>query len=205
MRTHRTARLCAAILVAIGATTGLSAQQPAPAAAHDHPMAMPTTGYRAELLADLATLEERYLGLAGAMAGKYEWKPGEGVRSTGAVFMHVAAANLMIPSMIGIEPPSAYAVADMRAAFARMQEMEKVTDRDQIRTTLQQSFAHVRHAIASVPDDQLEAPIKLFGRDSNKRGVLHLLVTHMHEHLGQSIAYARTNGVVPPWSARGGI
>jgi hypothetical protein len=21
-----------------------------------------------------------------------------------------------------------------------------------------------------------------------------------HEHLGQSIAYARTNGVVPPWS-----
>jgi len=24
--------------------------------------------------------------------------------------------------------------------------------------------------------------------------------THLHEHLGQLIAYARSNGVVPPWS-----
>jgi uncharacterized damage-inducible protein DinB len=34
------------------------------------------------------------------------------------------------------------------------------------------------------------------------RGALLLATTHMHEHLGQSIAYARTIGVVPPWSAK---
>jgi uncharacterized damage-inducible protein DinB len=28
------------------------------------------------------------------------------------------------------------------------------------------------------------------------------MANHMHEHLGQAIAYARVNGVVPPWSAK---
>ena len=205
MRNHRTIPLCLAVLASLGAASAASAQQPGAAGAHSHPMPMPTSGYRAELLADVAMLEERYVGLAGAMAGKYQWKPGEGVRSAGAVYMHVAAANLMLPAMIGIQPPAAYAVSDMQAAFARMQEMEKVSDGAQILSTLKQSFDHVRHAIGSVPDAELDTPVKLFGRDSTKRGVLHLLVTHMHEHLGQSIAYARTNGVVPPWSAGGGI
>jgi hypothetical protein len=26
------------------------------------------------------------------------------------------------------------------------------------------------------------------------------MLNHLHEHLGQSIAYARMNAVVPPWS-----
>ena len=26
------------------------------------------------------------------------------------------------------------------------------------------------------------------------------LVTHMHDHLGQVIAYSRANAIVPPWS-----
>jgi hypothetical protein len=26
------------------------------------------------------------------------------------------------------------------------------------------------------------------------------ILVHMHEHLGQSIAYARMNGITPPWS-----
>jgi uncharacterized damage-inducible protein DinB len=34
----------------------------------------------------------------------------------------------------------------------------------------------------------------------SKLGALMLILTDQHEHLGQSIAYARSNGVVPPWS-----
>ena len=37
-----------------------------------------------------------------------------------------------------------------------------------------------------------------------KRGLLLFSAEHMGEHLGQSIAYARVNNIVPPWSARGG-
>ena len=45
-----------------------------------------------------------------------------------------------------------------------------------------------------------QAPVKLFGRDMTKQSALMLVLEDQHEHLGQSIAYARTNGVVPPWS-----
>jgi len=45
-----------------------------------------------------------------------------------------------------------------------------------------------------------QAPVKLFGRDMTKLGALMLILEDQHEHLGQSIAYARSNGVVPPWS-----
>ena len=60
-----------------------------------------------------------------------------------------------------------------------------------------------REAIAAVSDASLDDPTKLFGRDTTKRAAMLMYVTHMHEHLGQSVAYARSNGVVPPWSAGG--
>jgi len=31
--------------------------------------------------------------------------------------------------------------------------------------------------------------------------VVYILVADAHEHLGQSVAYARVNGIVPPWTA----
>jgi len=46
----------------------------------------------------------------------------------------------------------------------------------------------------------LQAPVKLFGRDMTKDDAVRFLLGDQHEHLGQSIAYARSNGVVPPWS-----
>ena len=42
--------------------------------------------------------------------------------------------------------------------------------------------------------------MKLFGRDMTKQGALMLILKDQHEHLGQSIAYARSNSVAPPWS-----
>ena len=179
-----------------------------PAAAQEHAMhqgAMPTSGLRAELIQDVEALESKFLGLADAMQGKYEWRPGAGVRSVSEVFMHVAAANLVLPSMAGVQPPEQFRAADMQATIAKMQELEKVTDPARVRETLQHAFTHVKHAIAQVPDDQLDAKTQIFGHEGTKRQVLTLLVTHMHEHLGQSIAYARANGVVPPWSAAGGM
>jgi len=57
--------------------------------------------------------------------------------------------------------------------------------------------------VTSVADARLGEPTKLFGQDSTVRAAMLLFVTHMHEHLGQLVAYARSNGVVPPWSAGG--
>ncbi len=77
---------------------------------------------------------------------------------------------------------------------------EKETDPEALLAGLEHSFTHARHAIAQVPDDQLDDAVTMFGQDATKRQVLLLVVTHMHEHLGQAIAYARMNGVAPPWS-----
>ena len=47
---------------------------------------------------------------------------------------------------------------------------------------------------------ELEKSVKLFGNNTTQRGVYGTILNHLHEHLGQSIAYARINGVAPPWS-----
>jgi uncharacterized damage-inducible protein DinB len=164
----------------------------------------PTSGYRAELIKDVNDLEAKYLGLAKAMSGKYGWRPAPGVRSVSEVFMHIAGDNLVIPMVGGIKPPASFAAATMQQAFGTAQAMEKVTDEAKVQDALKVAFAHARDAISAVPDDQLDAKIDMFGQPATKRELLTLLVTHMHEHLGQSIAYARSNGVVPPWSRNGG-
>lgn len=189
----------------IAAAAALVALAAAPAAAQDHQghgnMAMPDTGLRAELIRDIEGLEQKYVALGEAMSGHYAWRPAEGVRSVGEVFSHVAGANFMLPMFVGIQPPEAMRAAGMPEAMARMQELEKVTDEGEIRESLRHSFMHVKHAVARVPDSELDTIIQLFGSDTTKRAALVLIVSHMHEHLGQAIAYARSNGVVPPWSA----
>jgi uncharacterized damage-inducible protein DinB len=150
------------------------------------------TGIRGDLLARLDTIESKIVGLAEAMpAEKYTWRPMEGVRSVSELFMHVASANYRIPSMIGASIPDGI---DARG-------LEKsTTDKAKIVPTLKASFQHLKTAVENVNDADLEKSVKLFGRDSNYRGVLLLITEHLSEHLGQGIAYARTNQVKPPWS-----
>ncbi|NIP79568.1 MAG: hypothetical protein GWM90_10260 [Gemmatimonadetes bacterium] len=181
--------LLSAALV-LGLASPVIAQEEAEHEEHAEHAAAPESGLRAELIQDVEQLEQKYMGLARAMDGHYDWRPGEGVRSVGEVFGHVANANFMIPGMAGVE-------AEMT------DENFEQADPETILEALEHSFRHAKHSIAAVPDEELDAPTKLFGQDATKRQVLQLLVTHMHEHLGQSIAYARTNGVAPPWSAGG--
>ena len=162
--------------------------------------AAPSEGLRAELIRDIEQLESKYMDLARAMTGKFGWRPAEGVRSVGEVFGHVAGANFMIPSMAGAMMPESMRGGDMQENMRRMQEVERSGDEARIMESLEHSFMHARHAIADVPDEQLDERTRMFGQDVTKRQVLTLLVTHMHEHLGQAIAYARMNGVAPPWS-----
>ena len=162
---------------------------------------MPASGLQAEFIRDIEDLEEKYLGLADAMTGKYDWRPGEGVRSVGEVFMHVAGANLFLPSMAGVQPPEAFQGLEPRQVFERLGAMEEETDEAAIKEALREGFAYAKDAVAAVSDEELDGSTDVFGQETTNRAALTLLVTHMHEHLGQAIAYARTNGVVPPWSA----
>lgn len=148
------------------------------------------------------------LGGPGPAKGQDAIIPESGIRSelvrdVGEVFTHVGGANLYIPTAFGVAPPAGMEVASFDEAFARMQEMEGKTDPAEVMETLRAGLRHARTAIASVPEEELESRVQIFGQDMSKREGLILLVTHMHEHLGQAVAYARMNGVVPPWSEGG--
>ncbi len=149
------------------------------------------TGFRAEFLNQLDGVEKKLLDLAEAMPEeKYTWRPGEGVRSVSEAYMHVAGANFFLTGMIGVDPP-----ADVG------RDLEKITDKAKVLELLKQSFEHVRQAALKTPDAEMDKPVKMFGRQTTVRGVFLLLALHQHEHLGQAIAYARMNSIVPPWSA----
>jgi uncharacterized damage-inducible protein DinB len=152
----------------------------------------PTAGFRAEFLEEIAYYEQRYTRLAEAMpAGKYAWRPAEGVRSVGDVFVHITLANYGIARALGTAPPAGF---DMKAVLALSNDKPKLLQ------TMKDSFAHFRGAIIALNEADADKPQQMFNRSTTLRGSFIAITGHFGEHLGQSIAYARVNGVVPPWT-----
>ncbi len=150
-------------------------------------------GVKADVMAMMKDAENKLNQLAEAMPeGKYSWRPGKGVRSVGEVYMHVATANYGIPSFMGVTPPAGFDFQKYEGSLTKKADIQKA---------LKDSFAHVEKAWLDLPESQMDDPVELFGMKMTKRGAFMLVMAHMHEHLGQSIAYARSNGVVPPWTA----
>ncbi|HWO34639.1 MAG TPA: DinB family protein [Candidatus Acidoferrum sp.] len=136
---------------------------------------------------DAGTLSKKFTGLAQVMAGKYEWKPGQGVRSVGDVFNLIVEENGLLADALtgktntGTEPAP-------------------ITDPGKMQDALKASYANLQKAITGLSDNDLQTQVKLFGEGMTKQDAVMLILEDQHEHLGQSIAYARINGVVPPWS-----
>jgi uncharacterized damage-inducible protein DinB len=173
---------------------GLSAPGPAQdtAGGKESTVAAPSAGFRAEFLEEIAHYEQRYTSLATAMpAEKYSWRPGEGVRSVGEVFTHITQANYGIARALGTPFPAGL---DFKAISAISGDKSKVLQ------ALKDSFAHFRGAIIALNEADVDKPQKMFNRQTTLRGSFIMITGHFGEHLGQSIAYARVNGVLPPWT-----
>jgi uncharacterized damage-inducible protein DinB len=148
----------------------------------------PLTGFRADFLVQLAEVEQKIVGLAEATpADRYNWRPAGDIRSISEVYMHIAGWNYYLATFLGArkQPYSG--------------DYEKIiTKKADVVSELKKSFDHLRTVVESTPD--LDKAVKMMGTTTTKRGVMMTMLNHLHEHLGQSIAYARMNGVVPPWS-----
>jgi uncharacterized damage-inducible protein DinB len=165
---------------------------------------LPATAQQAslagDLLTDLKEVEEKLVGLARAIpADKYGWRPAEGVRSFAEVMMHVAADNYLMPAGVGAAPPATTGIKAADYKTVQAYESRKAT-RDEIIADLQVSFAHLRKALEGTTSARLGESVTFFGQQMTVQRLWVLTVTHLHEHLGQGIAYARSNGVKPPWS-----
>ena len=121
------------------------------------------------------------------MAGKYDWNPGQGVRSVSDVFNLIVEENGLLADALSGTPNKGA-------------EPAPITDPGKMQDALKASYANLQKAITGLSDNDLQTHVKLFGEDMTKQDALMLILEDQHEHLGQSIAYARTNGVVPPWS-----
>jgi len=172
MRTFRIRSALSALAI-IAAVTAIPSQ------------AQPAQTVQAALSKEAGTLSDKFTAMARVMAGKYDWKPGQGVRSVGEVFNLIVMEN-------GYLAGTLTGTAGERPA--------PITVPEKLQEALKISYANLQQTIAGLSDADLKAPVKLFGKDMTKEGAIRYLFADQHEHLGQSIAYARSNGVVPPWS-----
>ncbi len=161
----------------------------APAAAQSSP-----PDFLAEFSGQFEASARKLVALAEAMpADAYHWRPMEGVASVASVYLHIARYNYYYPEI----------ALDVASPMGRMEYdrwEDEVDEKAKVLELLAASMDHVRDVVAAMSEADLEVQTRLYGRDVGQWAVLLQLVTHMNEHLGQSIAYARMNGVVPPWS-----
>ena len=188
------ARIVLLAIAFAGAAAFARAQAPTTTSTQVTTMRAAPTGYKSEAVAEIDDVGKKLIDLAEAMpAEKYSWRPAPGVRSVGEVYMHVVAANSVLPSFLGA---------------ARMEgitrESEKtVTEKAKIVALLKKSIENAHAGATNVADADFNKKVKTFGdREMTERQVISAMINHMHEHLGQSIAYARMNGVTPPWSQK---
>src|ERR1700752_2323338 len=171
---------------------GLLAIAAVPACAVGQGAAAPK-GVRGDMLAQLDDAASKIEQLAGAIPeDKLSWRPSAGVRSVGEVIMHVTGGNYYLLSFAGVKAP------------ADAPQGEKAANPAEAIAHPKPHFGHVRTAIRGMSDAALDKPATMFGQQTPYRNVYLTTVTLAHEHLGQLIAYARSNGVTPPWSRGAG-
>ncbi len=151
-----------------------------------------------DLVGNLSYVEQEVVSLAQEMPqDKYSWRPMEGVRSVSEVYMHIALSNYFILTFVGGKMPESL------KPNSENEDLEKtITNKEEIINKLKDSYKYAKDFISKMKMSDLDKEVTFFGNKTDYRGMLFILMGHSHEHLGQSIAYARTNGVTPPWSKK---
>ena len=163
-------------------------------------LAQTSPSVTADLLADIGQVEKKMMALARVIPDdKAGWRPSPGTRSVSEVLMHVAADNYLIPAALGFAADPATGIKGDDYKTAVTFEKRTVT-RAQAIAELETSFTHLRKALRETSDARLGAPVTMFGQPFTMQQGWIMATTHLHEHLGQLIAYARSNNVKPPWS-----
>ena len=137
-------------------------------------------------------VSRQLIALADAIpAEKYAWRPGPGVRSTGEVFMHIAGANFYLLSETGQKLSPDFGAVDIAKIAG---------DKAKVVEWLKRSLDAVKQAHAGIKPTDLRGKVTIEGREATVDGVYLRILVHANEHMGQLVAYARVNGIVPPWS-----
>jgi uncharacterized damage-inducible protein DinB len=184
----KTISLCY-VLLSIALVTGATVAS----AADANDKTAPSYDMKGQALLDLEAVQEKFVNLANAVpADKLTWRPSPDSRSFAEVFLHVAGERYGILAMMGTEKP---------AGFNGKTFEKSTTDRAQIVQELNKSWGFAQTAIQGMSNADFAKLLPQLGPQANAGDVVYILVADAHEHLGQAVAYARENGIVPPWTA----
>src|SRR5246127_1969822 len=183
-------RMFLSLLLTLG-LSALALAAPAPRA-DDADHTAPSYDMKGQSLVDLDAVQKKFVDLANAVpADKLTWRPSADSRSFAEVFLHVAGERYGILSLMGAEKP---------AGFDRKTFEKSTTDRAQIVAELNKSYDFAKKTIDGMTNAEFAKLLPKLGPQANAGDVVYILVADAHEHLGQSVAYARENGIVPPWT-----
>jgi uncharacterized damage-inducible protein DinB len=178
----------------IGLCTGAisaSANDSQAGAAADH--TAPSYDMKAQSLQDLQIVQKKFVDLANTVpTDKLTWRPSADSRSFAEVLLHVAGERYQILALMGATPP---------ADFPAKGFEKSTTDRTRIVDELNRSWDFAQKTINGMSNADFAKLLPKLGPQANAGDVVYILVADAHEHLGQSVAYARVNGIVPPWTA----
>jgi uncharacterized damage-inducible protein DinB len=178
------------LTLSIGPTGAFSQNTQSMAPAADH--TPPSYDMKPESLLDLENVQKKFVALANALpANKLTWRPAPDARSFAEVFLHVSGERYGFIGLMGIQPP---------AGFDAKTFEKSTTDRARLVEELNKSWEFTKSAIGDMANADFAKPLPKLGPQANAGDVVYLLVADAHEHLGQLVAYARANGIVPPWT-----
>jgi hypothetical protein len=179
----------------VAAVVALVAGAAAPARAQDVMTKESAATLKTAFAADVEAMHQKFLGLANAFPqDKYTWRPMDGVRSVSEVLMLAAMEGYsFIPNSFGAKP----AELGTRDEMAKLRTL---SDKAQVIDHLNKGFAHAKQELESLDPATLTGKRKVFGQDRSAAEIALFVGGDLHEHLGQLIAYARMNHIVPPWS-----
>jgi uncharacterized damage-inducible protein DinB len=178
------------VLVGLGVSTTAAAAQNSDTTDHT----APSYDMKGQALLDLENVQKKFVDLANAIpADKFTWRPSPDSRSFAEVFLHVAGERYGILNLMGAERP---------AGFDGKAFEKSTTDRAQIIAELNKSWDFTRKTINGMSNADFAKLLPKLGPKANEGDVVYILVADAHEHLGQAVAYARENDIVPPWTAK---
>jgi uncharacterized damage-inducible protein DinB len=186
----KTAMMGLVCLIATLAGNALISRAQTPQASTD--TTAPSYDMKAQALLDLQGVNKKCVDLAQAIpTDKLTWRPSADSRSFAEVFLHVAGERYGILSMMGATPPAGF----------KAKEFEKsTTEKEKIVEDLNQSWDFANKTINDMSNADYAKLLPKLGPQANEGDIIYILVADAHEHLGQLIAYARQNGIVPPWT-----
>jgi uncharacterized damage-inducible protein DinB len=149
---------------------------------------------KAQALQDLGGVQKKFVDLANALpADKFAWRPSADSRSFAEVFLHVAGERYQILALGGAVPP---------AGFDGKTFEKSTADKAGIVAELNKSWEFAQKTINGMSNADFAKLLPKLGPQANAGDVVYILVADAHEHLGQVVAYARVNGIVPPWTVQ---